>query len=176
MITSNDVAVLLSFLAAAIALAGFAGIVTSIDRRTVGASPEVISFRVRTLVIAAVSSVFIAMLPILVEALELAPKTLWQFSCIIGSSVSAAISLYAYAGRRGLAGADQGLSRTLFVSSMILGALIVAAGILGAGGVLPARGAYFLGQFFLLYQMFMLFYRMVRMADEAARVASQQRS
>ena len=31
--TGNDVAVLLSFLAAGVALAGFAGIVTSIDRR-----------------------------------------------------------------------------------------------------------------------------------------------
>ena len=174
MITGNDVAVLLSFLAAAIALAGFAGIVTSIDRRTVGVSSEVISFRVRTLVIGAVSSVFLAMLPILIEALEIAPQTFWQLCCVIGAAGSAAMSLYVLAARRALAGTDQGLSRTLFISSMVLGVLIVAACILGASGVLPARGAYFLGQFFLLYQMFMLFYRMVRMADEAARAAQHR--
>jgi len=173
-IGGNDVAVLLSFLAAAIALAGFAGIVTSIDRRTASASSEVISFRVRTLVIGAVSSVFLAMLPILIEALEIAPKTLWQLCCVIAASGSAAMSLYVFAARRALAGADQGLSRTLFLSSMVLGALVVAAAILGASGLLAARGAYFLGQFFLLYQMLMLFYRMVRMADEAARVASRR--
>jgi hypothetical protein len=46
----NDVAVLLGFLTAAIALAGFAGIVTSIDRGAAVASNEVISFRARNLV------------------------------------------------------------------------------------------------------------------------------
>ena len=45
--TGNDISVLLGFLAAAIALAGFAGIVTSIDRGAAVASNEVISFRVR---------------------------------------------------------------------------------------------------------------------------------
>jgi hypothetical protein len=62
--TGNDVAVLMGSLAAAIALAGFAGIVTSIDRRAAVASNEVISFRVRNLVTSAVASVFLSLLPV----------------------------------------------------------------------------------------------------------------
>src|SRR5579863_8755102 len=53
--TGNDIAVLLGFLAAAIALTGFAGIVTSIDRSAAVASNEVISFRVSNLVTSAVA-------------------------------------------------------------------------------------------------------------------------
>ncbi|HEX4336189.1 MAG TPA: hypothetical protein VH062_09765 [Polyangiaceae bacterium] len=80
--TGNDTAVLLGFLAAAIALAGFAGIVTSIDRGAAVASNEVISFRVRNLVTSAVASVLLSLLLVLLvllvlfEALEL-----FQRSC-----------------------------------------------------------------------------------------------
>jgi len=164
----------MSFLAAAIALAGFAGIVTSIDRRTVGASSEVITFRVRTLVIAAVLSVLLAMLPILVEALEIATATLWQFVSVIGAAGTAAISIYVVLLRRRMAGVDQGLSRPTFFTGLVLGIVVTVSEILGAGGWLPGRGAYFLGLAFLQFQMCMLFYRMVRMADDAARLAPRR--
>src|ERR1700759_915421 len=72
----NDIAVLLGFLAAAVALAGFAGIVTSIDRGAAVASNEVISFRVRNLVTSAVLSVLLSLQPVLLEALELFPSNL----------------------------------------------------------------------------------------------------
>jgi hypothetical protein len=53
--TGNGIAVRMGFLAAAIALDGFARIVTSIDRGAAVASNEVISFRVRHLVHSAVA-------------------------------------------------------------------------------------------------------------------------
>jgi|CXWL01.1.fsa_nt_gi hypothetical protein len=172
MIGGNDVAFLLAFMAAAIALAGFAGIVTSIDRRTVGATSEVISYRVRALTVAALFSIFLAALPLLFEALAIAPTTLWQFVCIFSASAIALLSIVVFVSRRRMAGVDKGFSQPVFVTSMIFGAVVVGAGILGAGGFMPARGAYYLGQFFLLYQTYMLFYRMVLLADEASRVAS----
>jgi hypothetical protein len=175
MIGGNDVAVLLGFLAAAIALAGFAGIVTSIDRRTAGATSEVITFRVHALTLAALLSVLLALLPIVVEALAIAPATLWQVVCIFNASAIALISIVVVIARLRMTGADRGFSQPVFVASIGLGAAAVVAGILGAGGLIPARGAYYLGQLFLLYQMFMLFYRMLLMADEASRAASRGR-
>ncbi len=173
MIGDNDVAVLLGFLAAAIGLAGFAGIVTSIDRRTVGATPEVITFRLNVLTLTALLSIVLALLPIVVEALALAPTTLWPFVCIFNASIIASILIVVAIARRRMAGTDRGFSQTVFVASISLGAAAVVAGLLGAGNFIPARGAYYLGELFLLYQVFMLFYRMLLMADEASRVASR---
>lgn len=175
MIGGNDVAVLLGFLAAAIALAGFAGIVTSIDRRSVPATSEVISFRVNALTLAAVFSMLLALLPIVFEALDLAPRTLWQLACVFNAAVIALISISVVISRQRMTGVDQGFSQPIFVASMALGWAAVVAAIMGAGGAIPARGAYYLGELFLLYQMFMLFYRMLLMADEASREASKGR-
>ncbi len=98
--TGNDVAVLLGFLAAAIALTGFAGIVTSIDRSAAVASNEVISFRVRNLVTSAVASVFLSLLPILLEGLELfLARAPWQRCCVQSPpSASARVPLLARVG------------------------------------------------------------------------------
>jgi hypothetical protein len=159
-------------MAAAVALAGFAGIVTSIDRRTVGATPQVISFRVHALTLAALLSILLALLPIVVEALAIAPTTLWQFACVFSASVIALLSIVIVVARLRMTGADRGFSQPVFVASIALGGVAVVAGVLGAGGFIPARGAYYLGEVFLLYQMFMLFYRMLLMADEASRAAS----
>ena len=173
MIEGNDVAVLLGFLASAVGLAGFAGIVTSIDRRTVGATPEVITFRLNVLTLTALMSIVLALLPIVVEALHVAPTTLWPFVCMFNASVIATILIVVANARRRMAGTDQGFSQTVFVASVTLGVAAVVAGLLGAGNFIPARGAYYLGELFMLYQVYMLFYRMLLMADEASRVASR---
>ena len=68
MLTGNDIAILMSIMGTSVALAGFAGIVTSIDRSTVGASSAVITFRMRNLIICAIASIFLSMLPILLDA------------------------------------------------------------------------------------------------------------
>lgn len=168
--TGNEVAVLLSFLAAAVALAGFAGIVTSIDRRAAAASDEVISLRVNNLVQAAVLSVALSLQPILLNALELFPNNLWQFACMVVSiGVGVFVVHAALAFVRVTRGNSTGLSSRIFVTSVAFGALAFVIALLGTAGLVPGRGAYFFCLFYLLYFMCIMFYRMIAMADEAAR-------
>jgi hypothetical protein len=175
--TGNDTAVLLGFLAAAIALAGFAGIVTSIDRGANVASNEVISFRVRNLVTSAVVSVFLSLLPVLLEALELFPSRLWQRCCVVSAIGIGALLLSLLSGRRRMRdGRDAGLSRSLFATNLALGALAFGVLVAGAFGAVAGRGAYFTGLCYLLYLMCTLFHRMVAMADAAASHRSKQES
>ena len=167
--TGNDTAVLLGFLAAAIALAGFAGIVTSIDRGAAVASNEVISFRVRNLVTSAVVSVFLSLLPVLLVALELFPSGLWQRCCVVSAiGIGALLFSLMSARLRMSGGKDAGLSRSLFATNMTLGALAFGVLVAGAAGHVAGRGAYFTGLYYLLYLMCTLFHRMVAMADDAA--------
>jgi hypothetical protein len=172
--TGNDTAVLLGFLASAIALAGFAGIVTSIDRGAAVASNEVISFRVRNLVTSAVLSVFLSLLPVVLEALEFLRSSIWQRSCIVSAIGIAALLFSLLSGRlRMRDGRDAGLSRSLFATNLTLGALAFGVLVAGAYGAVAGRGAYFTGLYYLLYLMCTLFYRMVAMADAAAAKKKQ---
>jgi hypothetical protein len=174
--TETDTAVLLGFLAAAIALAGFAGIVTSIDRGAAVASNEVISFRVRNLVTSAVASVLLSLLPILLEALEFFRSSLWR-RCCVGSAIciGALLCSLMFARLRMRSGEDAGLSRSLFVTNLTFGALAFGVLVAGASGAVAGRGAYFTGLYYLLYLMCTLFYRMVAMADAAARLAAKKK-
>jgi hypothetical protein len=171
--TGNDVAILLSFLAAAVALAGFAGIVTSIDRRVAVATDEVISFRVRNLVLAAVLSVVLSMQPILLDAMDLLPGSLWQFACAASAISQGWLLIHQTQSRFRMktAGRDEGLSRRLFVANTSLAVLALIVLLLGTSGMVTGRGAYFMGLFYLQYLMCSLFYRMIVVADEAARRA-----
>jgi len=174
--TGNDTAVLLGFLAAAIALAGFAGIVTSIDRGAAVASNEVISFRVRNLVTSAVASVFLSLLPVLIEALELFQSSLWRRCCVVSAIVIGALLVSLLLGRlRMRGGKDAGLSRSLFATNLTLGALAFGVLVAGASGAVAGRGAYFTGLCYLLYLMCTLFHRMVAMADAAASHATNRK-
>ena len=174
--TGNDTAVLLGFLAAAIALAGFAGIVTSIDRGAAVASNEVISFRVRNLVTSAVASVLLSLLPVVLEALELFPSSLWKRCCVVCAiGIGARLVSLVSARLRMRDGQDAGLSRSLFVTNLTLGALAFGVLVAGASGAAPGRGAYFTGLYYLLYLMCTLFHRMVAMADAAARHAAKKK-
>ena len=173
--TGNDIAVLLGFLAAAIALSGFAGIVMSIDRSADVASNEVISFRVKNLVTSAIVLVSLSLLPILLESLELFQTSLWRRCCVVAAIAIGARLFALMSGRlRMKDGKDAGLSRSLFAANITLGALACGVLFTGAFGALAARGAYFTGLFYLLYLMCTLFHRMVAMADEAARGAPKK--
>jgi hypothetical protein len=167
--TGNDTAVLLGFLAAAIALAGFAGIVTSIDRGAAVASDEVISFRVRHLVTAAVLSVLLSLLPVLLEALEFFRSSIWQRCCVVSALGIGALLVSLLSARlRMRDGKDAGLSHSLFATNLPLGAIAFGVLVAGASGAVAGRGAYFTGLYYLLYLMCTLFHRMVAMADDAA--------
>ncbi len=173
--TGDDIAVLLGFLAASIALAGFAGIVTSIDRSAAVASSEVISFRVRNLVTSAVMSVLLSLLPIVLGALELFQSSLWRRCCVVSAVAIGALLVSLVSARIRLKnGKDAGLSRSLFATNITVGALAFGVLIAGASGSVAGRGGYFTGLFFLLYLMCTLFYRMVAMADAAASRAAKK--
>jgi hypothetical protein len=174
--TGNDIAVLMGFLAAAIALTGFAGIVTSIDRSAAVASNEVISFRVRNLVTSAVASVFLSLLPVVLEGLELFQSSLWRRCCIVSAiCIGALLSSLLWARLRLMGGKDGGLSRSLFATNLTLGALAFGVLVIGASGAIAGRGAYFTGLLYLLFLMCTLFHRMVAMADAAARHAATKK-
>jgi hypothetical protein len=169
----NDIAVLLGFLAAAIALAGFAGIVTSIDRGAAVASNEVISFRVSNLVTSAVALVFLSLLPVLLEFFQ---SSLWQRCCVVSAiGIGALLVSLVSARLRMKGGKDAGLSRSLFATNMTLGALAFGVLVTGAAGAVAGRGAYFTGLSYLLYLMCTLFHRMVAMADAAASRAAKKK-
>ncbi len=174
--SGNDIAVLLGFLTAAIALAGFAGIVTSIDRGAAVASNEVISFRARNLVTSAVTLVCLALLPVLLDALELFAASLWQRCCVVAAvGIGARLFSLVSARVQMRGGKDTGLSHSLFAANITLGALAFGVLVGGASGAVARRGAYFTGLFYLLYLMCTLFHRMVVMADAAASHAAKKK-
>lgn len=174
--SGNDIAVLLGFLTAAIALAGFAGIVTSIDRGAAVASNEVISFRARNLVTSAVTLVLLALLPVLLEALEFPLTSLWQRSCVAAAiGIGARLFSLVSARLQMRGGRDAGLSHSLFAANITLGALALGVLVAGATRAVATRGAYFTGLFYLLYLMCTLFHRMVVMADAAASRSAKKK-
>ena len=87
----------MGFLASAITLAGFSGIITAIDRSVAPASSEVIAFRVHNLVVTAIYLTTLALLPVIIDALDVLPQTRWQFCTMIaaitvGWGISSAVS------------------------------------------------------------------------------------
>jgi hypothetical protein len=173
--SGNDIAVLMSLMGASVALAGFAGLVTSIDRNAVGASATVITFRVRNLIVGAWCAVMLSLMPVMLDALNVAPGSLWQCASMIAAWTIGAIVYRAFAGGVRMRG-DQGVgfSRPLFVVNIGFGVAATATAVLGAANFVPSKGALFAGLFYLLYLTGTLFYRMVHMADEAARSAARR--
>ena len=170
MLSGDDIVVLIGIMGAAVALAGFASLVTSIDRNAAGASAAVISFQVRVLIVGAWCAVLLSLLPIGFDALMIAPHSLWQCASMVGAWVLSAVVWRAWTDRTHLRGADAlGFSRILFVVNIALNVLAVLVAMLGAVGIVPGKGAFLFGIFYLIFLTGTLFYRLIQMADEAAR-------
>jgi len=175
MLSGDDIVVLMSVLASAIALAGFASLVTSIDRNAVGTSAEVISFQVRNLIVGAWGAALLSLFPIALDALQIAQRSLWQCASMIGSWVLSAVAWRAWTGRRNLRGERAtGFSRALFAFDIGLSIAANIVAVLGAAGAIPGKGAFLMCVFYLLILAGTLFYRMIQLADEAARGAVQK--
>lgn len=168
--TDNDVAILLSFAAAAIALAGFSSLVTSIDRRRVSVGHEVISLRIRSLIAIAFNVVLLAFLPIILEGLTIETDLLWVLSCAAGIVFflpMLGVQVTHQFQRSKLN--EQGFSWSLYwtnVSFALIGTCVAASGLFG---LIPARGAYFLALLSGLAIVYAFFHRIVVMVDEGAR-------
>jgi len=170
MLSGDDIVVLVGVMGAAVALAGFASLVTSIDRSAIGASAAVISFQVRNLIIGAWAAVLLSWFPIGLSALEIAQGSLWQCASMIGAWVLGAVAYRAWIDRGHLRGrAGVGFSRVLFAVDFGLAAVAILVAMFGAAGAIPGKGAFLVSVFYLLFFTGTLFYRMIEMADEAAR-------
>jgi len=168
MLAGNDVAVLLAFFGASVSLAGVSGIITAIDRGAAPASSEVIVFRLHNLVRSAIILAISALLPLVIEALEVAPQTLWQFGAmcaaiILSVSLASALQMFVQL----VKGRSRGLSLPIGVFLITSGLLAMFLDILAAGGFVPARGAYFLTLTQLLTTILTMFYRIILIAIDA---------
>lgn len=176
MLTGNDVAVLLAILATSITLAGFSGIITMIDRRAAPASSEVIAFRLRNLTGNAISATVLALLPIILDAFQIATHSLWPL-CLLFATISLAgtatfglskiMDMTSQSGR--------GLSRALAFILLTVSFIVIIVDISAIAGFVPARGAYFLTLSQNVVIMLAMFYRIVLVADEAMRASQSPR-
>ena len=168
MLTGNDVAVLLAFFGASVSLAGFSGIITAIDRGAAPASSEVITFRLQTLFRNAIILAACALSPQIIEALDLASKTLWQLSAMCAAIILSASMTSAPQGFAQLMRSrSRGLSPTLGLVLITCGFIALGLDILGAAGLFPARGAFFLTLTQLLMIVLTMFYRIILIAIDA---------
>ena len=174
MLTGNDVTVLMGFLASAITLAGFSGIITAIDRSVAPASSEVIAFRVHNLVVTAIYLTTLALLPVIIDALEVLPQTRWQFCTMIAAiTVGWGISSAVSARMRMTSHTSRGISNFLFAVAVLMASAAIALNITATTGIIAGRGAYYFAQFHLLFLMLSLFRRMMLTVDEASREKSR---
>ncbi|MDZ4741336.1 MAG: hypothetical protein SGJ03_15740 [Alphaproteobacteria bacterium] len=174
MLTGNDIAVLLGFLAAAITLAGFAGIVTSVDRSTAQATSVVIAFRIRNMVLAAFYMAFLSLLPITIDAFEIFPSTVWQFCCMAAAIGIAWMIFTVFSQRmRMTRTSSQGFSLSLFVTLQLIAYTAIALDLAAAAGIIVVKGAFFASLCQLLFVMLSLFYRMILVVDQAAQAKSE---
>lgn len=165
MLAGNDIAVLLAFFAAAITLAGSSGIITAIDRSAAPASSEVINFRLTNLTRSAFLLAALALLPIVLDAMEIVRHTLWQFSLmcaaiVLAWSLATALSTMAQLNRK----TGRGLSVILAIFLSATGFAVLILDLLGAGGLVVPRGVYFLTLSQFLIIILAMFYRIILVA------------
>jgi hypothetical protein len=165
MLAGNDIAVLLAFFAAAITLAGSSGIITAIDRSAAPASSEVITFRLTNLTRSAFHLAALAILPIVLDALEIVRHTLWQFSVmcaaiVLAGSLATALSAMARLNQQ----TGRGLSLLLAIFLSTTGFAVLILDLFGAGGLVASRGVYFLTLSQFLTIILAMFYRIILVA------------
>lgn len=169
--TDNDVAILLGYAAAAIALAGFSSLVTSIDRRQIGVGSDVISLRIRSLITISFMLVFLSLFPPVLEGLGVEIDLLWIISC--AASLVFFLPMLIQQASQQLQRSklnEQGFSWSLYwlvVSLALIGSSSAVAGLLD---ILAPRGAFFAALLSCLAIIFSFFYRIVLMVDDGARI------
>ena len=86
----NEFEVLLGFLNAAVAFAGFTGVVALIDQRSAHVSRDVVSFRIRTLIASSLCVITLSVMPIFFKSFNLPSNVMWRVGCGIMTTVGAA--------------------------------------------------------------------------------------
>ncbi len=166
----NEFEVLLSFLGAAVAFAGFTGVVSLIDRRAAHVSHQVTTFRIKSLISSALCVIVLSVLPIFLIAFKMPPPLAWRAGCAAMSVVGLAYLFLISRARSRLTGEQkEGLSTAQFNFMTPLGALTILGLIGAAFGQIPAMPMYLVGDFFFLLISATVFLRLVFMLDESAK-------
>jgi hypothetical protein len=163
---------LLAFLATAVTLAGFTGIVTFIDRGAARVSPELISFRLRSLILVAVSTIMLSVLPLLATLL-VPGSDVWPLACALQAGWAAYYIARTVRIRRTFQGESaHGIHLGQYYVAMAAG--IGTIGILSAGtlGYLPADASYATGVFWFLMLVVSFFRRLVFVLDDSLKNSS----
>jgi hypothetical protein len=159
---------LLAFLGAVVALAGFSGIVSSIDRRTAGVSRELVSFRLRNMVTASLSTIVLAVSPLLVLQLTQQSDTVWPLFCIIAATWLTYLNVWTISIRQRFRG-DTASGIRLGFYYVLTPASAGVVLMLGAGvlGYLPADACYATAVFWCLLRVAAFFSLLVFALDES---------
>ncbi|HLJ52120.1 MAG TPA: hypothetical protein VKT24_01970 [Rhizomicrobium sp.] len=166
---------LLAFLAAAVALAGFSGIVALIDRGAAQVSLELASFRLRFLILTALSTIVLSVTPLLAIALLGESQTLWRVACGLQAIWGVSYMVRTMMLRRTFRGeAARGIRVGQFYAMTAVGALAQAILLAGVFAYLPAPASYAAGVFWFLLMVAVFFMRLVFMLDESLRNAERR--
>jgi len=166
---------LLAFLAAAVALAGFSGIVALIDRGAAQVSPELASFRLRSLILTALATIVMSTAPLLAITLLGDSQTLRRVACGLQVICSVAFTVRGILLQRTFRGdAARGIRLGQFYATTAVGAVAMAILLAGVVNYLPAPASYATGVFYFLLIVAVFFMRLVFMLDESLRNAERR--
>jgi hypothetical protein len=166
---------LLAFLAAAVALAGFTGIVALIDRGAAQVSQELASFRLRFLILTALSTIVLSVTPLLAIALFGESRTLWRVACGLQAIWGVSYMVRTFVLRRTFRGdAARGIRVGQFYAMTAVGAMAQAILLAAVLSYLPAPASYAIGVFWFLLMVAVFFMRLVFMLDESLRNAERR--
>jgi hypothetical protein len=166
---------LLAFLASAVALAGFTGIVALIDRGAAQVSPELASFRLRSLILTALATIVMSAAPLLAIALLGDSQALWRVGCGLQAICSVVFTVRGLVLLRTFQGeAARGIRPGQFYATTAVGAVAMAILLAGVFNYLPAPASYAAGVFYFLLIVAVFFMRLVFMLDESLRNAERR--
>ena len=160
---------LLAFLAADVALLGFAGIIALIDRTAARVSHEVASFRVRNLVFFGLCVIALSVLPLLAVMLG-GGSIVWRVACVVQALLIVYLIVRVERIRRTFIGERaQGMNLGVYYYFICSGvAVIVLLGV-GAAAALPPAAVYTTGVFWFVFGTALMFMRLVYTLDDAMR-------
>lgn len=162
--------VLLAFLTAAVAFAGFTGVVALIDQTAAHVSREVISFRIKSLISSALCVLVLSSAPMICEGFGLSAKVYWRGGCALIAVVGVGYLIWVLRARGRLTGdAADGLNTTQFNIMTPLGAVTIMGLVAAVAGAIPPMGMYLMGDFFFLLISATVFLQLVLKLEEGAR-------
>lgn len=160
---------LLAFLAADVALLGFAGIVALIDRSAARVSHEVASFRVRNLVVFGLYEIVLAVAPMLAILLG-GGAAVWRIACVMQALLIVYLIVRIERIRRGFTGdSAKGMNLSIYYYFITTGMVMVVLLGVGAATYLSPAAVYVMGAFWFLFNVALLFMRLVFTLDDAMR-------